>query len=399
MQRIVDVDPETAVQVLRGVGDALAAVGRPELGDRDLVGRRKSLGDALRGLPRGQPDRLGVDVGVRGALRDGLEARDRVTELLARRRVLGGHAQRPLAHADLHDAQRGERVLDGPGDDAGAVDRIAQRLGRPAPSRSTWNTGSPLVATSRVSVTPSPPGRPGTRRSRRRCAPGPACARAVRGRDAVLRADQPPPVAANVAHASTATSGRRCWAPGARASAPRRRRPPGKPAGPLLVVAELGDRCAATVVGTVGTGATVRPTCSRTRQVSRKPRPPPPYASGRPMPSRPASASACHAWRSNHSSVASISGSRSCVTRSLEDLGREVADRPLVVAQLEVQRLRLGHSRDARHPETEERDQVALHLVGPAAEGQEQGALVGALDPAAQRDALGEPRAARPPGR
>src|SRR5438105_848286 len=75
MQRVVDVDADPAVEMLRRIGDAVGGLGRPELRDGDLVPRRPPAREAPHGLPRRQPDRLDVDVGVRGTLVDGLEAR------------------------------------------------------------------------------------------------------------------------------------------------------------------------------------------------------------------------------------------------------------------------------------------------------------------------------------
>ena len=51
--------------------------------------------------------------------------------------------------------------------------------------------------------------------------------------------------------------------------------------------------------------------------------------------------------------------------------------------------------RDARHAEAEQGDQVALHLVDAAAEGEDEGALVGALEAALRAAPPGEPRPQR----
>ncbi len=77
VQRVVLVDAHAAVQVLRGVHDPLAALGRPELRHRDLGRGGQTLGQPPDRLPRGEPDRLGVDVRVGRALTDRLERRDR----------------------------------------------------------------------------------------------------------------------------------------------------------------------------------------------------------------------------------------------------------------------------------------------------------------------------------
>ena len=51
VQRVVDVDADAAVQVLRGVHDALAALGRPELGDATSVVGGQALDEPPGGLP------------------------------------------------------------------------------------------------------------------------------------------------------------------------------------------------------------------------------------------------------------------------------------------------------------------------------------------------------------
>ncbi len=79
------------MQVLAGVQRAHPAVAGPELRHRDLVVGRPARGEPPRRLQRGEPHHLGVDVGVGGALPDRLEGRDRLAELLALDRVLGGH--------------------------------------------------------------------------------------------------------------------------------------------------------------------------------------------------------------------------------------------------------------------------------------------------------------------
>jgi len=94
VQRIVAVDADAAVEVGGGVHDALAALGRPVLGHRDLGRRREACRQTGGGLPGGQPDGLGVHVGVGGALADGLEGGDRLPELFPRLRVLGHQRDR-----------------------------------------------------------------------------------------------------------------------------------------------------------------------------------------------------------------------------------------------------------------------------------------------------------------
>ena len=116
MEGVVDVDADAAVQVLRGIHDAVRGLRRPELRDRHLGRGREAGREPPRRLPRGQADRLDVDVGVRGTLVHGLEARDRAVELLAARRVLRGQPERPLGHAELHRRESDERALDEPAD-------------------------------------------------------------------------------------------------------------------------------------------------------------------------------------------------------------------------------------------------------------------------------------------
>ena len=75
--------------------DPLAAVGGPELGDGHLRVGRQPCRDPPRGLPGGQPDRLGVDVGVGRPLADRLEGGDRLAELLPRLGVLRRQRRAP----------------------------------------------------------------------------------------------------------------------------------------------------------------------------------------------------------------------------------------------------------------------------------------------------------------
>src|SRR3954452_16435915 len=73
VQRVVAVDADAAVEVLRGAHDALAGVGGEVLGDGDLLGRGTARREVPRRLERGEADRLRVDERVRGALADRLE--------------------------------------------------------------------------------------------------------------------------------------------------------------------------------------------------------------------------------------------------------------------------------------------------------------------------------------
>ena len=126
-----------------------------------------------------------------------------------------------------------------------------------------------------------------------------------------------------------------------------------------------------------GAGQGHRPrSAGRARRCGRPPRarctsrgsrgPPPPTDSGSAMPTRPASASAAHRSRSKPSLVGDD------LLRALErrgvgqDLGRELAEVLLVGGEGEVhQRL------SPREAQPEHGDQVALHLVGAAAEGED----------------------------
>ena len=116
MERVVDVDADPAVQMLLGIDDPVRGLRRPELGDGHRSRRRQPRGEPPGGLPRGQTDRLDVDVGVGGALVNGLEARDRTVELLATDRVLGRHPERPVGDAELHGAEPDERAREHPPD-------------------------------------------------------------------------------------------------------------------------------------------------------------------------------------------------------------------------------------------------------------------------------------------
>src|SRR5206468_11309460 len=101
VQRVVDVDTDAAVQVLSGVDDALAPLGRPELRNRQLVRRGQTLGQAPYRLPRRQTHAFGVDIGIGSPLRHSLEGGQWPLELLTRGRVFGRHLERLLADPEL----------------------------------------------------------------------------------------------------------------------------------------------------------------------------------------------------------------------------------------------------------------------------------------------------------
>ena len=81
-----------------------------------------------RCLQRRETDGFRVDVGVGGALPDGLERRDGPVELLACLRVLGRHLERLLAHAGRDRAHRGSGALHDPLDDRGTRIGISEHV-------------------------------------------------------------------------------------------------------------------------------------------------------------------------------------------------------------------------------------------------------------------------------
>ena len=166
----------------------------PRTSRRRPLGGGQALGEAPRGLPGGEPDGLGVDVGVGGALAHRLERGDRPVELLAGLGVLGGQAQGLLADADGDAAQRGGGPLDHPLEDLGpaaspSASPAAHRRGRGGwragprwcPGAS-WVTPAPARSTRYEADRPRPCGRgPGVRSAcgagarrlrRRRASPG-----------------------------------------------------------------------------------------------------------------------------------------------------------------------------------------------------------------------------------
>jgi hypothetical protein len=126
MDGVVEVDPDAAVEVLAGVRDPLAPVGGPELGDRQLVGRGQARRQPPGRLPGGEPDGLGVDVGVRGALGHRLERADLGPELFPFGDVLGGDPECLRADASLEGAEPGQGVVDDPGHHLGTGANVAE---------------------------------------------------------------------------------------------------------------------------------------------------------------------------------------------------------------------------------------------------------------------------------
>ncbi len=107
VERVVGVHPDPAVQVLGRLGHPPPTLGRPELGDVELVGGREALVEPPGRLPGREADRLSVDVGVGRPLAHGLESGDGLAELLPLGGVGGREAHRRRAHAGLHGAQPG----------------------------------------------------------------------------------------------------------------------------------------------------------------------------------------------------------------------------------------------------------------------------------------------------
>ncbi len=90
VQWVVAIHADPTVDMHGCVHDSVAADRRPIRGDRDLIIGGLAGVETPRRLPGGEGDRLGVDVGVTGPVRHGLERRDRTIELLALLRVVGG---------------------------------------------------------------------------------------------------------------------------------------------------------------------------------------------------------------------------------------------------------------------------------------------------------------------
>src|SRR5438552_2191125 len=131
--------------------------------------------------------------------------------------------------------------------------------------------------------------------------------------------------------------------------------------------------------GSAGTGATLRPTCSSSRQSSRNPSPLPPTASGRAIPSRLAVASCAHVSRSNPSPPASTSFSRSWVTCPSSTC--RAASRTASCSSVNPKSMTGPLSLRHRHAKAEDTDEVTLDLVGAATEGEDQQAAVEPLEP------------------
>src|SRR3954466_5647485 len=132
---------------------------------------------------------------------------------------------------------------------------------------------------------------------------------------------------------------------------------------------------------------------------SRKPSPPPPCASGTAMPVMPASARRCHSPRSKTDQLSlSSSLSRSWVAPSLRiwrassrsDCWSSVSAKSMhptcsSSSERAVSSEGALSSEGLCHAEAEDGDEVALHLVGAAAEREDQRAAIGPLDPSGEQ--------------
>ena len=180
---VVDVDPDSAVNVHGGVGDAVAGLGRPER----AVATSTIGGQVLRKPPgclyQRQSQTLDVDVVVGQPRRDGLEAADRPVELLAGAGVLGRQLERALEHAELEGGQS-QRLVGGQprqhigvADDAVGSDLDTGEVELARNCSCRWSaTGSPIRQDHRpLRGRPLSPNRfrlePGTRRRPARTAP------------------------------------------------------------------------------------------------------------------------------------------------------------------------------------------------------------------------------------
>ena len=291
MDRVVDVDADAAVDVQRGVPDAVAAVGRPELRGRDLERVVAPFVEVRRGLQHRELDRLVVDEAVGHALTDRLERADRAVELLALGRVLRGEPQRLVGDA-RHDARRSRRSCGCSVNariSAALLERSrAARRRRRARRRAAPRTAARGSSISwRSSVTPGRVGRHeehadavvdarrdehelrrgGAGDVRLHAVDAPAVAVARRGRGRLFRLGAELDERGREQHVAA-------------------RRPSTRTACCASVPNRAIGSAALTSVGINGSGATWRPTSRSTMHRSRKPKPSPPADSGSAMPSR-----------------------------------------------------------------------------------------------------------------
>ena len=365
--------------------DALRAFARPELGDGDLLRRGQAGVEPPRRLPRGEPHRFGVDVGVGGALADRLERRDRSAELLAGLRVVRGELERRRARARGHHAHRRLRVLHQPRHTFGTGEPFGGRVLQDDPRLGDARSWCPGVRRSPRRTRDRPRTRPASAVTTIRAASTPA------GTHTFSPVSRPSPSAV-VAGANASPTG----------SIERG----GDDAGAVghavevLDTAEVRQRASppSPITANAGTGAAARPTSSSTMHVSRKPRPPPPDRLRQRDPDEAgighrapqlvvdgvrrwrAPPSPARGWRRRRGSGAPAPAARP---------GRRRTRGP-------CQRLALGQA------ERELRDQVTLRLVRAAAEREDERAAVhapraGSAAPRPARRASGtRPRRAPP---
>ena len=98
MQVVLQVHSYTPMQVLSRVGDSLAGVAGPSLGDGHLPGSRQPFAQARHRLVRSPPGTLNVRQHVSQAMLYRLKASYRTTKLNPRRGVLRRHCQCLLHH-------------------------------------------------------------------------------------------------------------------------------------------------------------------------------------------------------------------------------------------------------------------------------------------------------------
>ena len=165
------------------------------------------------------------------------------------------------------------------------------------------------------------------------------CARCAAGTHCLTPSSRKPPLTARKAVVGRAGS----WLPASSRPALRITSPLTTPGSQRCCCAWLPKRAigsaAITSVASAGTGATVRPISSSSRQVVKKPRALPPKASGRPTPSRFERASSRQRSRSMPSALASAFSRRSLRAAILEDLAREVAHLLLLFREREIHRV------------------------------------------------------------
>src|SRR5579859_444902 len=132
-----------------------------------------------------------------------------------------------------------------------------------------------------------------------------------------------------------------------------------------------------------GTGATSRPSSTSTLHCSSRSSPPPPMDSGSAAASTPACANAAYRSRSKCDGCRSSAFSRSCVIWSVT-IWRVSAASSCCVS-LRVKSIVASSASARGQPQPGHGDDVALHLVRAAAEGQDQRRAVHALHASVQQ--------------